>query len=349
MRQQEVDFIKGMAIMAVVLLHVSIVYGNELARPLLGGMWHVPVFFLVGGFFCYDEKEESWKECWRFVKHKVWRLYVPATVCYIVAMACHNLFVHIGWYPLGQPSPSTGEPFTLWSAGEYVVQMAKALIGVGEPVMGAMWFVYVLLFAHIGLKVLKTLIGKGWMLWAVLFALQVLSWYLSNVKDLTIPRVNNAVTAMFMLQLGGWVYRHKEWGRKVWIVALALLVYVSSAVICGGVVLNKNLYHDPVSLNITALAVLVLLYTLYRLLVKTPLATAVASVGRHSYAIMAGHILGFYLCTSLLWLAYTHMPMGRFTAIIDASHWYVGVAYFVMGVGVPVGGGAACCRLFKRN
>ena len=336
MRNQGVDFIKGMAIMAVVLLHISYTFEDAVMRPLLGGMWHVPVFFLVGGFFCYEAKEESWGECWEFIKHKAWRLYVPATLCYLVAMICHNLFVHIGWYPLGHLNPSTGEPFRLWSASEYPLQIAKALIGYGEPVMGAMWFVYVLLFAHIGLKVLKTLIRKEWVLWVLLFVLQSVSWYLTNVKGLTIARVNNTVTAMFMLHLGGWAYEHREWAHKWWIVVMSLVVYVCSAIWCGNVVLNKNLFHDPVMLNVTALAVLILLYTLYRLLSQTFIASAVAYIGKHSYAVMAGQILGFYLCTSLLLTHFNHIPIGRFTAIINERHWFVGVLYFVMGVMIPL-------------
>ena len=334
---QEVDFVKGMAIMAVVVLHISYTFEDAVARPLLGGMWHVPVFFLVGGFFCYaDGGRGEWKGCWEFVKHKIRMLYVPATICYVLAMIGHNLFVHIGWYPLGHPSPSTGEPFVLWDTKDYAIQTGKALLGYGEPIMGAMWFVYVLLFAHIGLMVLKTLLGRGWTLWTLLFGLQIASWYLSNRMGLTIPRVNNTVTAMFMLQLGGWAFQHREWGRKWWMALLAMAVYVASAVWCGNVVLNKNWYHDPIMLNLTAVAVLILLYQLYHFLKQTFVARTIAYIGCHSYAIMAGQVLGFYLCTSLLWLHYRHIPMGGYTAVIDERHWFVGVAYVVMGVTVPL-------------
>lgn len=59
MRSQWVDIAKGIAISAVVLFHISYSFPNLKLLPvtaLFGYAWHVPVFFLIGGFFIKEEK-----------------------------------------------------------------------------------------------------------------------------------------------------------------------------------------------------------------------------------------------------------------------------------------------------
>ena len=58
-RTPYVDIAKGIAILSVVLLHVDFVYPNLSfinISSMLGWYWHVPVFFLIGGFFLKEEK-----------------------------------------------------------------------------------------------------------------------------------------------------------------------------------------------------------------------------------------------------------------------------------------------------
>ena len=54
-----VDIVKGVAIISVVLLHTNFQFPSSHYMPLsslLGWMWHVAVFFLIGGFFINESK-----------------------------------------------------------------------------------------------------------------------------------------------------------------------------------------------------------------------------------------------------------------------------------------------------
>ena len=58
-RTSYVDIAKGIAILSVVLLHVDFVYPKFSfinISAMLGWYWHVPVFFLIGGFFLKEER-----------------------------------------------------------------------------------------------------------------------------------------------------------------------------------------------------------------------------------------------------------------------------------------------------
>ena len=58
-RSLSVDITKGVAIIAIVLGHISFLYSaNSLvdSSALVYSLWHVPVFFIVAGFFIKEEQ-----------------------------------------------------------------------------------------------------------------------------------------------------------------------------------------------------------------------------------------------------------------------------------------------------
>lgn len=93
-----VDIVKGFAISAVVMMHIAYDYPKTCLidiRALFGYFWHVPVFFVVAGFFIKDCKLEH---PWAFVKEKLKGLYLPALYIYLIAAILHNTLFSIGWY-----------------------------------------------------------------------------------------------------------------------------------------------------------------------------------------------------------------------------------------------------------
>lgn len=93
-----VDIVKGFAICAVVMMHIVYAFPKNSmidVKSLFGYFWHVPVFFVVAGFFI---KESKLNEPWTFVKGKLKALYVPALYIYLIAALLHNALLDFGWY-----------------------------------------------------------------------------------------------------------------------------------------------------------------------------------------------------------------------------------------------------------
>ena len=154
-----IDIAKGIAILSVVLLHVDFVYPKLSfinISAMLGWYWHVPVFFLIGGFFL---KEERLLQPVSFIKGKFKSLYLLAFYIYLPATLLHNVFFQLGWY-----SPDVvygGKIIVEWGLKEYAIGIAKTLLCAGrEPIMGAMWFVYALLFALCGYSIITYVVNK---------------------------------------------------------------------------------------------------------------------------------------------------------------------------------------------
>ena len=158
-RTPYVDIAKGIAILSVVLLHVDFVYPNLSfinISGMLGWYWHVPVFFLIGGFFL---KEEKLLHPISFIKGKFKSLYLLALYIYLPATLLHNVLFKLGWY-----SPDVmygGKIIDEWNLKEYAVGIVKTLLCAGrEPIMGAMWFVYALLFALCEYSIIIYIVNK---------------------------------------------------------------------------------------------------------------------------------------------------------------------------------------------
>ena len=104
-RSISVDITKGVAIMAIVLGHVSYLYSsNSLvdSEVFIYSLWHVSVFFILAGFFIKDD---------RLVQPKLWfkkkfsSLYLKILYFYIPAVLLHNVLIKIGWYSLESTDP----------------------------------------------------------------------------------------------------------------------------------------------------------------------------------------------------------------------------------------------------
>ena len=151
-RSLSVDITKGTAIIAIVLGHIAFSYPScSLVHcgDLVFGLWHVAVFFIVAGFFI---KEEQLVQPQLWFKKKFSSLYLKILYFYVPAVLLHNVLIKIGWYSL----ESTDPVINTYSMMEFAKQTVLAIcLGGREPIVGAVWFVYVLFMALIGLSVVS--------------------------------------------------------------------------------------------------------------------------------------------------------------------------------------------------
>lgn len=263
----------------------------------------------MAGFFL---KLESMEKPVKFLQGKVHRLYLPATIIYGLNVLLHNVFVYIGWYPLGESHPASGQPFTLYGIKETIIGLMKVLAagGSGELTMGAMWFLYTLLYAFVGIitfYLLVSLVCKNkvcrfhWMTVILLFG-AVVSCVLSQNCGLTISRFSTAATAMFLIWWGmiirqRWHWQFDQW----WGLSVALIVFVHCVLMYkGGLTLAKNEYQDLAVLLAGSTSAIYIWGFIGRKIESNIIGRITALIGRESLYLMAFHIIGFFICNSLL-------------------------------------------------
>lgn len=308
-RCNHVDIIKGWAMLTIIVFHCSQSFFTGYASALMGNPWNVPIFFFVGGFFL---KEESLSEPISFLKGKLRRLYLPATIIYALSVLLHNVFVFGGWYPLGECHPFTGVPFTMYGWKETGIGLAKVLAagGSGELAMGAMWFIYSLLYAFVAMTIIFWLIGlvcketdkRFYVMTICLLLCATVSCVLSQNYGFTINRFSTSATAMFLIWWGmiinkKWHFQYDKW----WGFVIACIVFVHCVLMAkGGMALARNEYQDLVQLVVGSTAAIYIWGFIGKRIEISIVGKFLALMGRESLYLMAFHIIGFFICNSVM-------------------------------------------------
>lgn len=286
--------------------HINYSYSeNSLVNTdtLIYSLWHVSVFFLLAGFFI---KEEQLVQPKQWFKKKFSSLYLKILYFYIPAVLLHNVLINIGWYSL----ESTDSVIHAYTTMDFVKQTILAMCcGGREPILGAMWFVYVLFMALIGLSVLswgckkitKDVRQYEWTRAISLLLLCVIAGVMSNKYGLTIRRFSNVFTAMLLIYVGMQMYQRVklQFTNGYMAIACAILVF-EVACMLGGVGLNGNQYKDICQLIVAAPAVLYIIMYIGKHIERNRIGKALAYVGNNSFYVMALHFVGFKCCTLTL-------------------------------------------------
>ena len=337
-----VDIAKGISIIAIVLGHINFQYpAGQLVntKDLFIYLWHVAVFFLLAGFFI---KEEQLVQPKLWFKKKFSSLYLKILYFYIPAVLLHNVLIKIEWYSL----ESTDLVINTYSMIDFAKQTILAIcLGGREPIVGAMWFVYVLFMALIGLSIVSWLIKKlakderqyEWMRGIALLAMCIVAGILSNKYGLTIRRFSNTFTAMLLIYVGKIMYQKMKLSfDNGYLAIICGLVAFEVACMLGGVALNGNEYKDILQLLVAAPAVLYIIMYIGKHIETNFVGKAIAYVGKDSFYVMALHFVGFKFCTlALQGIGYGGASLSDLTSVVGSNILLLFV-YAFFGVGFPL-------------
>lgn len=337
-----INIAKGIAISAVVLWHLRFAIGNQYLPigSLFGNMWHVPVFFMLSGFFI---REEILLQPKIFIGNKMKKLYLMLLYYYIPATLMHNLLIDLGWY--NTTIDYHGKFVTYWSLSELFKRIVECMVFAGrEPILGAMWFVYVLLFAFIGYSLVSTVIhkiAKDEKKYEInravcLLLLVIISSVCSEKLSFTIPRVNNTLSAIWLIYCG---YIAKNVIKfefiNGYVAFAAFLLLYHLAIIGGGISLNRNYYHDVFFLTGTSFSALYVVCYLSRKIEHTLGGVFFERCGKDSFHIMALHLVGFKLGILILNIAGANIGLANQMPQLGSNYLYV-IILFACGILFPL-------------
>lgn len=302
MRDISIDIAKGVSIIAIVIGHIGFLWPQCSllnTKDLFTYLWHVPVFFILAGFFL---KDEHLVKPVAFFKKKFFSLYLKILYFYIPAVLFHNIFISWGWYDTNSVARYSGFDF-------FKQSIFSAMLAGREPILGAMWFVYVLFIALIGLSIISFVVNKfikndkdfQWIRFIVLLFFCIISGIASNKYGFTIKRFSNVFTAMFLIYIGKFLFQIARIDFKNgYLCFVCIVIIFEVACMLGGVSLNNNMYKDLLQPTIAGVAALYVILFIGKHIVNFSFGKYLAYLGRNSFYIMALHFVGFKLCSLLL-------------------------------------------------
>lgn len=340
--EKYVNIAKGIAICAVVMMHIDYNdIGNFFPTKLLFGYsWHVAVFFLIGGFFI---KINDVTKPQIFIKKKMKTLYKMCLCYYLPAVVLHNIFFKIGWY--SSDISYGGKTIFVQSFADTIKNVVMAILFAGrEPILGAMWFVYVLLLALVGYSLLSYVVKRLSIVCKdfeairtiALLILCIISCTLSQKLDFMIPRFSNTITAIWLLHLGFLLKNvvRLNFDNKYIALAAALIVY-HLTVNVGGMDLNRNEYRDVGYLSLMSISALYAICYVSKKFENSIAGSFLDKCGKESFHIMALQFVGFKCCALLLMLFGINANIALLCPYAGNSNEWL-LIYFLFGVLIPM-------------
>ena len=329
-RERWVDIAKGIAIMAVVFGHMEFVDSQLKLFPssMLAVLWHVAVFFLIGGFYL---RENNLINPTVFIRGKFSSLYLLILYVFIPVLLFHNILINIGFYDL--TTYYSGRFVTYWNVRDLIENIVLSVFFAGrEPLLGAMWFVYVLFIALCLLSFIsyithKIVSQKNYekFRFALILTLAIISSTLTNVFDITIPRCNNVFTAILLIYVGMMIkQRYKVKFDSGYVASICVLVVWHIASTKGTVSIVANIMPNVTSLLVSSVSSLYIICYLSKVLDKWPkVGGALSQIGKESFYIMGFHFIGFKFCTLFFNLLGMNLSLSQLKAPIGDKYWLI--------------------------
>lgn len=341
-RIQWVDIVKGIAIIAVVLLHSDYHFCDSPLLPLwsiLGNSWHVGVFFVMSGYFM---KEEKVRDTVRFIKEKFSSLYLKLIVAYTVCILLHNFFFTIGFYDAHYDY--SGKFIAPYSLTEIPQRLILAYLGLGrEPILSALWFVYCLFASFITYALISRLLRwvpvseKTYerMRCFIIFFLCMAFHVVQNTLEVNIPRYGNLFTIMWLIYLGyllGNKLKLKYDNTRL--AVITFVVFYLSNILFGPNRIVTNTYHNVISMMLCVTSAMYFLAYICKKMEGGIVGRGLGIIGRQSFHIMTWHLLAFKLLTVLLNSCGMNLNLAQLNSP-DAGSVLLLLLYTAVGVLLP--------------
>lgn len=334
------DIIKGICIIAVVLLHSEYDFYFSTFLPLwglLGNSWHVGVFFVVSGFFLKNEYIESPKV---FLVKRVAKMYFKLIICYIPFILLHNFFINTGIY--STEIMYGAKQISLYSIADIAKNIVIAILGGGrEPLLAPLWFIYCLCASYVTIAFLSFACRRlPWkrldvLMVSILFVGTCVMHILDLFFNIHIPRYANIFAIALLVHIGYLIRRYNICQRINfrWFLFFVLSFYLC-VICCGPNLMIKNEYYSVPSM---LLCIVSAFFSLYYISIRTEenlLSKSLAFIGKHTFAVMVWHLSAFKIATLLLNLFGYNAPIYILESY--ASSVIFLLIYTIIGIMVPV-------------
>lgn len=339
-----IDIAKGLSIILIVFGHIQLSHTSYSIWQDFIFLFHVPVFFMIAGLTVNGEKIKHTGE---YIWKKVKTVYVKAMLFYLPCVWLHNWFCKIGFYNSALYGNDLKHSF--YTVKDTLKQSILALLCAGrEPILGAMWFVFVLFFALCGYSVLSGILGKlvkeeriyeelrTLLIWSAF----VISAFLTNHYHFTIKRFSNVFAAIALIHTMYLLKKYRAVQFDSWLILLVAFIGLLQNMEYGVVQMNENIYGNPVFLLSNAVFGTYLICFAAKKIEKFRWSNLIAYCGKKSFYIMALHMAVFKIVTVVLMRVYPSTVMlGGDIPIV--SKWRELFIYLIAGVLLPV----AICRI----
>lgn len=337
MRNNQIDILKGIAIILMVLGHCGFPFTNYIY------LFHMSVFFIAGGF-CFKQKySENTHLFLTYLQRKLKTIYFPFVLWNTIFLLCNNMFVYLHIYS----SSSSLPPHDIFSS-----VIKGFTFRSGTTMGGAFWFLIVYFYITIFYGTINYIIYKlnlqkhCFLIQYVISMFFLFLGYHFGENGILLKQYMGRVLSFYILFHIGVLLKnidikpHNSTRILTMITSFFMLLFCKNM---GKIALNINQYQNPFFLLICSLLGWLLLYNISFFLAKSKhISYLFILIGQNTLPIMILHFLSFKFGNFIIALL-QHKPLWtiEYFPVLDSNYWYF---YTIIGVSIPV-----CLNLLRKK
>ncbi|MCH4287634.1 MULTISPECIES: hypothetical protein [Bacillota] len=331
-RMQWIDISKGILTFIIVLLHIDYDFNVYFAN--FTGLFKVVVFFCIAGLTL---SEKSLFDTKIFINNKFRKLYSKIIFTGLLAVALHNAFIKVSFY--STDIVYSGKNMKFYLLSDYIKQIfATIFLANREVIIGPLWYANVLFMALVGIAIINYICGKlvpnekyKRLIRLILCTMcMLISWVLTDIIGFTIPRFNNTLTAIFLIDFCQFIYSYLKVqfvNLNMFFICLCILLLLP---LFGSIEMNLNVFNNPLYLIVSAFVGMYVVFFIAKKLEKINLINKLFSdIGKFSFEIMALQFFSFKLGAIIVGVS----PSGLTP---KADNFLLVVYYFLFGIMCPI-------------
>lgn len=339
------DIAKGIGITLVVLGHARI--------PILTflSLFHVPLFFLISGYFIKSYNYENINNIFNFIKRRLKTLWLPFFFFNTIFVLLNNLFIKINFY-------TTNPEFLIGSIGNkyglaewlsikaiFIKICYYFIFAYNTQFGGATWFLRVLFWGSICYIVLsyclKKIIKKDFIFdlirVIICFVALFIGFYLS-LLDFRFYGIANMCSMLIIIFIGVLYNKIEKYIKLNFFICLLsfLILIIILKYNPEGYNIAANEYTNPILLVISAISGFLFVLYISNILSKNSVLSKIFSyIGQHTISILCLHLLCFKFVTFIIVFLY-NLPNYRLASfpVYNIGNWWI--IYSLVGIVLPI-------------
>ncbi len=338
--RKEMNIIKALGIIAVVLGHTAFPYGNVIYS------YHMALFFFVSGYFF---KDEYINKPILFIKKRLKGYYVPFVLYNVIFLLIRNIFVKLNIYDITMKIDYRNIPV-------YIKE--RIFLTSGEPLLGTFWFFIIILYVSVLFLIINIILNKfnlrnqinlgfiisliyiiGFILWKNNFNIPIyLNPNNNNILRLVAYFFDYKVLILLQIYCAGYLYRLNKKKIKIrfqyTILIIGIMYYFKDNSL---IEISSNIYSNPIYFYCASLGGIYVNLYLAKLICLRQ-SKLLTYIGENSMYIMIFHFLAFKVVNYIEILFYK-LPIeeiGRFPTLFIENKRYWWIIFAIFGVLIPI-------------
>lgn len=348
-RKPEIDIIKGIAIILMVLGHCNAPFSHWIY------LFHMPVFFMASGYCWNVCHSKDLTSVIKYIYRKLKTLYFPYVLFNCTLVLLNNRLIDWGLYTADArflQIAGIGAQHGLahyMTTGEIIKEFARTMLFLGGTELGgATWFLRILFCItvwHCIVEWIFKLIGndkfRNYGLLLVFIVFCVLSGLISDRKiSLPIETLNLSISAYVAYLLGFFFAcydkiapKTKIYSSLAGVLSFSILIVMNNF---GGIGMASAYITNPIFFILTSTNGWIMLRVVASMLAPK-IKNTLAFIGQHTLSIVLLHFCSFKI-VSFLYIIHNNEERILLASypVIDGSCSYLWIIYGLVGVAVPL-------------